>query len=113
MNRIKELIEILGITQKDFAQKIGATEATVSRWTNRGTAPRINQVSRILDSFNVSADWLLGRDVPVFRSAEEATKTKRGKKRVADILKRLRVEINDALIQIGEKQEGETHGKTA
>ena len=58
MNRIKELRKSLGLTQKEFANRIGIKDALVSRIEN-GTAPLSTQNRKaIIREFHVNPKWL-------------------------------------------------------
>jgi len=58
--RLKILRNSLGITQKDFAEKIGVTAAALSSYENNLKNPSIAVAKRIAETFNVSIDWLCG-----------------------------------------------------
>lgn len=58
MNKIKELRKTLGLTQKEFATRIGIKDALVSRVEN-GTAPLSEQNRKaIIREFHVNPKWL-------------------------------------------------------
>lgn len=57
-NRIKQLREKLGLSQIEFAKRIGVTNQTVSLWEN-GKVPLLeNARYRIEREFNVNRQWL-------------------------------------------------------
>ena len=58
--RIKNLIEENGVTQKELANKINVTEATLSRNLNGIHEPKAEIINKIAEYFNVSSDYLLG-----------------------------------------------------
>lgn len=59
-NRIEQLIEALGITQKDFAQQIGISAAALSHVTSGRNRPSLELVLKILNKHpNVNSEWLL------------------------------------------------------
>lgn len=60
-SRIKELRTSLGLTQVEFAEKIGTTQATLSSYENTDKTPSLDIVRNIADTFSISIDWLLGR----------------------------------------------------
>lgn len=62
VRNLSALIEETGITQREFAEKIGVTEVTISRYLSGERSPRIEIVSKIADFFNVTVDYLLGID---------------------------------------------------
>lgn len=59
-DRLKELRSRRGITQKDFADKIGVTPAALSAYENNVKNPSIAVAKRIAEVFHVSIDWLCG-----------------------------------------------------
>ena len=60
--RIKELRISRGLNQVELAKKLSVTKQTVSNWENDNIQPSIDMLERIADFFNVSTDYLLGRD---------------------------------------------------
>lgn len=60
INRIEQLIDALGITQKDFAQQIGTSAAALSHITSGRNRPSLELVLKILNKHpNINSDWLL------------------------------------------------------
>lgn len=59
-SRIKELRFSQNLTQTEFADKIGTTQATLSSYENTDKTPSLDIVKNISDIFTVSIDWLLG-----------------------------------------------------
>ena len=61
-NRIVELRERRGLTQKELAESLKMNRSVLNRIEN-GTRPvRDDELKIFADYFNVSADYLLGRD---------------------------------------------------
>lgn len=60
--RLKELRISHSLTQVDFAQKLSVTKQTVSNWENNNIQPSIDMLVKIADYFNISTDYLLGRE---------------------------------------------------
>ncbi|GAX48105.1 helix-turn-helix transcriptional regulator [Pseudolactococcus reticulitermitis] len=60
MNKIKFLRKEKNLTMKDLAELIGVTEATISRWENDKPAPRVNQVKKLAEYFDVLPEYILG-----------------------------------------------------
>lgn len=60
--RLKELRISHSLTQVDFAQKLSVTKQTVSNWENNNIQPSIDMLVKIADYFNISTDFLLGRE---------------------------------------------------
>ena len=60
--RIKELREELGLSQCDLAIKINRSNTTVSAWECGRTEPDFGTLIKLADEFNVTTDYLLGRE---------------------------------------------------
>lgn len=60
--RLKELLEIRGLKYNTLSQKTGIPVTTLSNYINRGSSPTITQLSILADFFNVSIDYLIGRE---------------------------------------------------
>lgn len=58
-NRIKNLRQEKGWTQKELAMKLGVTDKTVSKWEVGKANPDLELVPRIAQLFDVSTDFLL------------------------------------------------------
>ena len=58
--RLQILIEEYNLTQHEFAQYIGSTRITVSKWLNGQDGMKISTLIQISIIFNVSIYWLLG-----------------------------------------------------
>ena len=63
MNRIKQLRSKNGVRQVELANILGISQSTLSTWENGRYEPDIEAINRLADYFNVSVDYLLGRDV--------------------------------------------------
>mgnify|MGYP002621953246 CR=1 FL=1 len=61
-NRLKDLRMARQISQKDFAKRLGVSQQTVASWEVGRTEPANDSLKDIADYFNVSTDYLLGRD---------------------------------------------------
>ena len=59
VNRIDEVISELGITRKDFAEKINVIPTTMATWKTRDIFPPVDTISKIADELEVSLDWLI------------------------------------------------------
>lgn len=61
-NRIKYLRQSKELSQVQLAEKLGVAKQSVSNWENDNIMPSIEMLEKIADYFNVSTDYLLGRD---------------------------------------------------
>ena len=63
IERLKELIEErCGGSQKEFSVQTQIPASTISHWLTRDIKPTYVQIIKICDTFQVSADYLLGRE---------------------------------------------------
>ena len=58
--RVKKLRKARGEQQKELAEAIGATQATISDIENGRKATSFDRFAAICQHYNVSADYLLG-----------------------------------------------------
>lgn len=75
--RIKELIKILKIKKKDFAEKLERSSGNISDWlSGRGNVSK-SSIDKICKEFNVNHDWLTEGKGEVFskdpRALDQAT----------------------------------------
>ena len=62
MLKLKELRVELGLTQREFANKIGLDAHNIGDWERGKCEPSIFWIEKIADVFNISIDYLLGRE---------------------------------------------------
>lgn len=60
--RLKELRLQHGLTQKELAEQIGIKQNSYSDWENGECKPNYEKLEKLADFFDVSLDWLFGRD---------------------------------------------------
>lgn len=61
--RIKNLRQSKELTQVQLAEKLGVKKQSISNWENDNIMPSVDMLVRIADFFQVSTDYLLGRDI--------------------------------------------------
>lgn len=61
-NRFKNLRQSKELNQVQLAKKLGVKKQSVSNWENDNIMPSVEMLERIADYFQVSTDYLLGRD---------------------------------------------------
>ena len=61
-DRVKYLRQSRELNQVQFAQKMEVTKQSVSNWENDNIMPSVEMLAKIADFFNVTADYLLGRE---------------------------------------------------
>ena len=64
-HRLKELLDLQGISQTEFCQKCGITKSALSNYLNGARVPRQDNIAKIADAFKISPSWLMGYDVPI------------------------------------------------
>lgn len=60
--RLKELRLQHGLTQKELVELLGVKRNTYSDWENGKCKPNYEKLEKIADLFEVSLDWLFGRE---------------------------------------------------
>lgn len=58
--RIKELRLSKKMSQVQFAFKLNVTKQSISKWENAEAMPTVEMLRKICETFQVSADYLLG-----------------------------------------------------
>lgn len=59
-DRLKELREEQGLSMKELGLKIGVSDASVCKWENGVSEPKITYILRLSEFFECSTDYLLG-----------------------------------------------------
>lgn len=62
MNRIAELRKQAGLTQSKLSASIGVARSTLAMYETNKSEPDFTTISKLADLFNVSVDYLLGRE---------------------------------------------------
>lgn len=70
--RLKSLLENKNISQKEFADKLEITEATLSRYINNLIVPKIEVVYEMANLLDVSVDFLIGNERTMSETEELA-----------------------------------------
>ena len=60
--RLKELREKAGYSQQSFADAFGTKQSTVGGWESGAREPKLEVMQKLADFFDVSVDYLIGRD---------------------------------------------------
>lgn len=60
--KIKELRKEKGLTQKQLAEIIDSTDKNIWAYENNIALPNIETISKLADFFEVTTDYLLGRE---------------------------------------------------
>jgi len=62
LNRIIGLLTERGIEQKTLSDYLGISAQAISQWKSGANKSYIRHINKIAEFFNVSADYLLGKD---------------------------------------------------
>ena len=60
--RIKDLRKEKNISQSELANEIGVSQKAIDYWERGVNEPKASYIVALADFFNVSADYLLGRE---------------------------------------------------
>lgn len=69
VERLKELLEIYGLTQREFCERTGLNKSVVSLYVNGRREPMQDNIATIAKTFNVDPAWIMGFDVPMKRKS--------------------------------------------
>ena len=58
-DRIFERLGEIGMTQKEFSEKTGIPQSTISEWKSKRTNPTSEKIMIICDTLNVTPEWIL------------------------------------------------------
>lgn len=86
MENLKKLRKQKGLSQSAFAEILHASQNTVSQWESGKREPSYEITQQIADYFDVSVDYLLGRE-------EKTTLTTKDKKEITEILESTRQQL--------------------
>ena len=93
MLRIKELRIESGLTQKEFAEKIGSTSKNIWAYENNVAVPPLDVLSRMSDFFGCSIDFLTGRtddfgNVTVYQQTDNVASLSSDEQRIIDYIRK-------------------------
>ena len=60
--RLKELRLKKGLKQQELAEILGISQKSYSHWETQKTEPSYENLVKLADLFEVSLDWLFGRE---------------------------------------------------
>lgn len=107
MNRIRELREQRNLKQIDLAKAINVRQNTLSTWETGRYEPDLEMLSRLANYFDVSVDYLLGREGMVEQKKEAATPKDGGPAdedaRLFNLLRKSDPDLKKAMIEFLEK----------
>lgn len=71
--RLKQLRKYLGLTQQQFADKIGTSRTNVGKYESSASSPSSAIVSLICREFNVNESWIRDGSGDMFKSNDRYT----------------------------------------
>ncbi len=95
--RIKELLEKKGITQRELAERTGCTEAAVSHYIKGDRVPRSSVLTKIAIALETTSDYLM-EGIPVEVKEELGYAKKLIARNVSQMSKAEKKEILDILM---------------
>lgn len=69
--RLKEAMDIRGFRAVDLIDRTGIPKVTLSYYMSGKTEPKADRVYTLAKALDVSEAWLLGFDVPMYRTDEQ------------------------------------------
>ena len=84
--RIRMVREHAGLSQMEFARRLGTNPTIISRWETGKSRPRRSALLRIAQEFGVSLDWLLTGNGPMWAEAPETSVEEGRTERSRDIV---------------------------
>lgn len=57
--KMKDLLKQAGLTQSEFAKRLGITQSLVSQWISNKCQPQLNMVPKVAKLLNVSVEDIL------------------------------------------------------
>lgn len=64
MHTLRELRKEKGFYQKEISAKLGVDRTTYSKWETGENEPSLEMLTKLAEVFDVSVDYLLGKDSP-------------------------------------------------
>ncbi len=99
--RLKQIMTETGVTQRQVAEAIGVTEPALNHYINGRREPDIATLVKLADYFDVSIDYLVGRDVPEERPmSDKAIMTANGQNITLDPSKPVQFNVNGKVFEL-------------
>lgn len=98
--KLRELMEKSGLTQQKVAYDLRISPQAVSHYITGRREPDFETLIRIANYFNVSTDYLLGRDVPDETDRIRVSCIEIGDKRIALDDEDVKLHVNGSVITI-------------
>lgn len=102
MNRFRECREASGLTQKYVALTLGVKGPSVSNWESGKTTPTTENVAALAKLYNVSVDYLLGRDEEQPQAAPKYSTDQRKEIVLKKLEKKSLAQLEAILVALGD-----------
>lgn len=83
-DKLRDLRKKHGLSQKELADKIGASSFEVVGWENGESVPDISYIAKLADLYGISPDFLLKDDKQEGQTIEADKEQDQSKKKAAD-----------------------------
>lgn len=103
--RIRELRKAKKVTMKELGNIIGVAESTMSLYETGKRKPDPETLSRLADYFNVSVDYLLGRDEEQTQPAPKYSTDQRKEIVLKKLEKKSLAQLEAILVAMGDDEE--------
>lgn len=103
--RIRELRKAKKVTMKELGNMIGVAESTMSLYETGKRKPDPETLSRLADYFNVSVDYLLGRDEGQPQPAPKYSTDQRKEIVLKKLEKKSLAQLEAILVAMGDDEE--------
>lgn len=102
MNRFRECREASGLTQKYVALTLGVKGPSVSNWESGKTTPTTENIAALAKLYNVSVDYLLGRDEEQPQAAPKYSTDQRKEIVLKKLEKKSLAQLEAILVALGD-----------
>ena len=99
--RLKQIMTETGVTQQQVADGIGVSAQAMNHYIHGRREPDISTLIKLADYFDVSIDYLVGRDVPEERPmSDKAIMTANGQNITLDPSKPVQFNVNGKVFEL-------------
>lgn len=75
--RLAEARQQAGLTQEQLAERLGTSQRVIAHWERTPVALRADQLAALASALGVTADYLVGRDLPTKRGSGPVGRARR------------------------------------
>lgn len=100
-DRVHAAREAAGLTQKEFARRLGVKISTVQGWEDDRSEPRANRLSMMAGLLNVSMMWLINGEGEGLTEPSDETQVPGDVRLLLADMRAMRVELQTRADQLG------------